>query len=79
MVRYLEEYFIKASNTLMMVGGIELVQVDKKSITPSGAVDLNAIRSVYISGLDSYHITRKIATYPYARPGQFPSNTLLEQ
>lgn len=76
MVRYLEEHHMKASNTIMMVGTIELVQVNRHAITSSGAVDLNALESVCISGLDTYHVTRKIAVYPYARPGQFPVNQM---
>lgn len=79
MVRYIEEYHLKASNTIMMVGGIELVQTDEKAITPSGAVDLNAIGSVCVSGLDSYHKAEKMAEYPYARPGQFPVNKMAER
>jgi flavin reductase (DIM6/NTAB) family NADH-FMN oxidoreductase RutF len=79
MVRYIEEYHLKASNTIMMVGGIELVQIDEKAITSSGAVDLNAIGSVCISGLDRYHTASQIASYSYARPGAFPVNTMSER
>ena len=31
-VRYLEEYHLRASNTLMLVGGIELVQVEENLV-----------------------------------------------
>ena len=76
MVRYIEEYHLKASDTIMMVGGIELVQADRQAIQSNGALDLDAIGSVCISGLDSYHTATRFAAYSYARPEQFPVNEM---
>jgi flavin reductase (DIM6/NTAB) family NADH-FMN oxidoreductase RutF len=74
MVRYIEEYMVKASNTIMVVGGIELVQVDEKAIKPDGAVDHNYLETIAVTGLNSYHEAAQFAAYPYARPGEFPEN-----
>ena len=76
MVRYLEEYHVKASNTIMVVGGIEQVQVDRDAFKPAGGVDHTTLETVCISGLDSYHFATQIAEYSYARPGSFPENLL---
>ena len=76
MVRYLEEYHVKASNTILMVGAIELVQLERDALKSSGSVDHNSLETVCISGLDSYHKATRIAEYSYARPGTFPENLM---
>jgi flavin reductase (DIM6/NTAB) family NADH-FMN oxidoreductase RutF len=72
LIRYQEEYSIQASNTIMIVGSIEFVQVSDDAIRKDGSLDMDALASVCISGLNSYHSTKRLATFPYARPGQFP-------
>ena len=79
MVRYIEEYHLKSSNTIMVVGGIELIQVDAKSIGPDGSVDHNYLETACVSGLNRYHEATQIAAYPYARPDQFPENMMKER
>jgi flavin reductase (DIM6/NTAB) family NADH-FMN oxidoreductase RutF len=73
-IRYLETYEIKASNTLFVVGSIELVYLPEGIIHQDGQLDLNVLGTVAISGLNNYHSIKQIASFPYARPGKFPIN-----
>jgi flavin reductase (DIM6/NTAB) family NADH-FMN oxidoreductase RutF len=74
-VTYLEEYEIKASNTIMMVGAIQSVYLPETSLQEDGHVDLNQMDTVCISGLNHYHQVSQIATFGYARPDKFPENS----
>ena len=38
----------------------------------NGRADLNAVNVVCISGLDTYHEVKKIASFPYAKPDDLP-------
>ena len=73
-VNYLETYEIKQSNTLFVVGSIEMLYLPENLIREDGQLDLNVLGTVAISGLNNYHTTEQIASFPYARPGQFPVN-----
>ncbi len=76
-VTYLEEYAIKASNTIMMVGAIQSIYLPDASLQEDGHIDLNQMDTVCISGLNHYHQVSQIATFGYARPGIFPVNVYL--
>jgi flavin reductase (DIM6/NTAB) family NADH-FMN oxidoreductase RutF len=73
-VKYLETYEIKESNTLFLVGSIEKLYLPEDIIQSDGQLDLNALGTVAISGLNNYHAAKQIASFPYARPGKFPKN-----
>ena len=73
-VRYLETYEIKESNTLFVVGSIEAIYFPEKALMEDGQLDLNYVGTATISGLNNYHSVQQIASFPYARPGEFPIN-----
>jgi flavin reductase (DIM6/NTAB) family NADH-FMN oxidoreductase RutF len=73
-ISYLESYEIQASNTLFVVGSIEQVYLPEDILFEDGQLDLNALGTVAISGLNNYHAAKQIASFPYARPGKFPKN-----
>ena len=73
-VTYLEEYAIKASNTILIVGAIQSIYLPEASLKEDGHVDLNLMDTVCISGLNHYHQVQQIASFGYARPGMFPEN-----
>jgi flavin reductase (DIM6/NTAB) family NADH-FMN oxidoreductase RutF len=72
---YVEEYAIKSSNTIMLVGAIQSVYLPEDTLMEDGHVDLNQMDTVCISGLNHYHHVIQTATFSYARPGNFPVNT----
>jgi hypothetical protein len=75
-VRYLNHYEIAESNTLFLVGAIESVHMPREALKKDGQINIDALGTVAISGLNNYHQVYPLASYDYARPGMFPSNLL---
>lgn len=73
-MHFLEEYTIKANNTIMIVGEIVSLILPENIIQSEGDLDLNAVDDVCISGLNNYHEVKQIAAFNYSRPGQPPVN-----
>lgn len=73
-LKYTEEYPIKSSNTILVVGSIEKVYLPSGAMLDNGQLDLNSINSICISGLNNYHNVSQFASFDYARPGSFPLN-----
>ena len=65
--KYLNEYDIKESNTILVVASIEHLYVDEKSIGEDGWIGDKA-KTVTINGLDGYAETKLIDRFKYARP-----------
>jgi hypothetical protein len=71
---FLEEYEIKANNTILVVGEIQSIFLPNGIVTENGEINLDQIDDVCISGLHNYHQVKKIAAFDYSRPGNFPQN-----
>lgn len=63
-----ETHDIKINNTVIVIGEIKEVYVDKKLIMPDGYIDIEAAGSLAVSGLDSYHSTQRLSRLSYAKP-----------
>ena len=64
---FVEEYFIRANNTIMLIGKVEQLIFPTDCLDEKGNLDLNAAQTVAISGLDSYHSAKLLERLPYAR------------
>jgi flavin reductase (DIM6/NTAB) family NADH-FMN oxidoreductase RutF len=64
---FVEEYFIKANNTIMLIGKVEHLIFPTDCLDEKGNLDLNAAQTVAVSGLDSYHSANLLERLPYAR------------
>lgn len=71
-----EDYHIKASNTILVVGRIECIYLPDEVMKENGQIDLEHAKSAAISGLNTYHEANTVASFPYAKPGNFPENIL---
>jgi len=71
LLKFEEEYFIKSSGTILMVGSIQSVYFPQNALNDTGLIDMESLK---VSGLNTYYSVTKMATYSYARPGQFPQN-----
>ena len=58
---------IKANNTLMIIGTITDIYLPSEVVRQDGFVDIEACESVAVSGLDSYHTTKRLARLAYAQ------------
>ncbi len=67
-MKWLETIPIKHNNTALVIGEVVLANVPTDLIQKDGLVDIEKAGSMTVSGLDSYHITQRIARYEYARP-----------
>ena len=64
---FVEEYFIKANNTVMLIGKVEYLIFPTDCVDEKGNLDLNAAKTVAVSGLDSYHSATLLERLAYAR------------
>ncbi|MCP4439515.1 MAG: flavin oxidoreductase [Aureispira sp.] len=79
-MKFLEEYHIKANNTILVLGKIVELWLNQNLLDKTGLLDLNAAETVTISGLDSYHLPALLDRFAYARPDQLiQSLTILDE
>jgi flavin reductase (DIM6/NTAB) family NADH-FMN oxidoreductase RutF len=64
---FVEEYFIKANNTVMLIGKVEHLIFPTDCVDALGNLDLNAAETTAVSGLDSYHSAKLLERLAYAR------------
>ncbi len=64
---------IPANGTVMVIGQIDEIFVPDAAVGADGFVDLAALGSVMVTGLDSYHCAGKGQRYAYAKPDRAPS------
>ena len=71
-LKFVEEQEIKANGTIFIVGEIVEIILPDDFVAKDGYVDIERAGTIAISGLDSYHVTKRIARLSYAKPGVEP-------
>jgi flavin reductase (DIM6/NTAB) family NADH-FMN oxidoreductase RutF len=71
-LEFVERVDLKINNTILIIGQVVEVIVPENLIAEDGYIDIEAAESMTCSGLDSYHITKRIARLSYAKPNSFP-------
>ncbi len=71
-MKFLESVPIKANGAKLIIGEIHHLLIPDHAVNESGQIDLEAIATVGISGLDSYYRLERFARFPYARPDEVP-------
>lgn len=61
---------IPANQTELVIGKIVEVELDQGILFEDGYVDIEKAQSVAVSCLDSYHTTKRLDRYSYAKPKQ---------
>lgn len=69
----LETQTLKVNQTILLIGGIDSIYIDEKGLRKDGSLDLNALETVAVSGLDEYHVGQKLARLAYSKPGVAPA------
>jgi flavin reductase (DIM6/NTAB) family NADH-FMN oxidoreductase RutF len=67
-LKYIEEYPIKANNTILVIGQISELYVDNSILKPDGYLDLAKANIAAINGLDGYTIPVLRDRLEYQRP-----------
>ncbi|WP_334065120.1 flavin reductase family protein [Alteromonas genovensis] len=62
------QHFSLLNNTEMVIGEIQEVFFAKDALDKDGYLDIEALNTASISGLDSYHSSKRLARYSYAKP-----------
>lgn len=65
-LKYRETIPIALNNTLLVIGEVVHIELPDDGMEADGQMDLEALGSVGISGLNRYYGLRKIAEHPYA-------------
>lgn len=63
---------LKCNDTQMVIGSIKHIRVANKAICDDGYIDIEQLGSLCVSGLDAYHLPKKITRLAYAK---VPSST----
>jgi flavin reductase (DIM6/NTAB) family NADH-FMN oxidoreductase RutF len=66
-LEYVEEYYIKANNTILIIGKVLELILPDDCLDEKGNLDLQGAGTVAVSGLDTYYRTEQLARLPYAR------------
>lgn len=62
------QHFSLLNNTEMVIGEIQEIFFAKDALDKNGYLDIEALNTASISGLDSYHSSKRLARYAYAKP-----------
>jgi len=65
-----ETQTLKVNQTILLIGNIESVHIDEKGLRKDGSLDLNALDTVTVSGLDEYHVGKSLGRLAYAKPAK---------
>jgi flavin reductase (DIM6/NTAB) family NADH-FMN oxidoreductase RutF len=71
-LRYLEEHWIKANETILIVGEVVEIFLPDGVVEESGHVSHEALGTTAVLGLDTYYAGKRLARLAYARPGEPP-------
>ena len=71
-MKYIESVFIKSSDTVMVIGQIEHIDVSDIALEETGCINLERLASVGVSGLNTYYDLSKVKDIPYARVENVP-------
>lgn len=67
-MEYVEEYYIKANDTILVVGKIERLYVNKTILNDDGFINLAKAETAAINGLDTYAVAENNIRLSYQRP-----------
>ena len=61
---------IQLNGTLLVIGEITNIICDKAAIKNDGYIDIESLNTIMVSGLDSYHTSKRLSRLSYAKPGK---------
>ena len=65
-----ETQTLQVNGTVMVIGTIEHIRIDENGLREDGSLDLNTLGTVTVSGLDEYHIGKRLSKLTYPKPGK---------
>ncbi|WP_396601530.1 flavin reductase family protein [Algibacter sp. R77976] len=74
-MQFVEEYEIKANNTILVIGKIIGLYVNDTLVEDDGFINLSKAKVAAINGLDGYAIPETKARYGYQRPKELKASS----
>lgn len=71
-MQFAEKIDISLNGTILVIGHVFHIYMEENAYSGEGGVDLNAAGTICVSGLDTYHTTNKIGSFPFATPANIP-------
>jgi flavin reductase (DIM6/NTAB) family NADH-FMN oxidoreductase RutF len=71
-LKFIEEQFIKANNTILVIGQVEHIFIPNEGLDDEGNVLFEKLNGVSIGGLNTYYKLSEIGQFPYAKTDQIP-------
>lgn len=65
-----ETQTLQVNQTVLVLGSIDQIYVEEKGLRADGSLDLNMLETVTVSGLDEYHVGKKLGRLSYPKPGK---------
>lgn len=72
-VKLVEVASITHNGTEFVIGEIQWVRTEESAILDDGFIDIEALETVTVSGLDRYHTTSGLCRLSYAKPNREPT------
>lgn len=69
---YREHHRLEINGTILLIGEVISVSLPEDLMAADGFLDLEKAGTLAISGLDSYHLTTRLARMAYAKPDKPP-------
>jgi flavin reductase (DIM6/NTAB) family NADH-FMN oxidoreductase RutF len=66
-VKFIESKHLEVNGTELVIGEVMDIYIDEIALQSDGFLDLQAIDTVSVTGLDSYHTSNKLMRLPYAK------------
>ena len=70
--KLVETQTLQVNQTVFLIGSIEHIFVEEKGLRRDGSLDLEALKSVTVAGLDDYFVGHRLARLNYAKSNRFP-------
>jgi flavin reductase (DIM6/NTAB) family NADH-FMN oxidoreductase RutF len=67
-MEYVEEYTIKANNTILVIGKVVGLHVNEELLEDDGFINLSKANIATINGLDAYAVPQNNQRFEYQRP-----------
>lgn len=67
-VKLVEVATITHNGTEFVIGEVQWVRTDETAVRADGYIDIEALNTVAVSGLDGYHTTERLVRLSYAKP-----------
>ena len=71
-LEFVEKHDLKINGTILVIGKVIDVMLPEYCLLSDGSIDIEKAETIAISGLDSYHVTNKIAKLSYAKTDNMP-------